>query len=81
MVEQAVVDLSLKNRRFFVVGDKKTDLELADRIGADGILVLTGYGKKEKEQRAADKQMQPDYIAADLPQAVQWILSQLAVGK
>jgi len=81
MVEQAIADLSLGNRRFFVVGDKKTDLELATRIDADGILVLTGYGKKEKKQLAADKQMQPAYIATDLPQAVQWILSRLAAGK
>ncbi len=80
MVEQAVADLSLGKRHFFVVGDKKIDLELAHRVGADGILVLTGYGKEEKKQLADAKHEQPDYIAADLPQAVQWILTRLAAG-
>jgi histidinol-phosphate phosphatase family protein len=30
----------------YVVGDRKTDLELADAIGATGILVTTGYGRQ-----------------------------------
>jgi D-glycero-D-manno-heptose 1,7-bisphosphate phosphatase len=30
----------------YVVGDKKTDLELADAIGATGILVTTGHGRQ-----------------------------------
>jgi D-glycero-D-manno-heptose 1,7-bisphosphate phosphatase len=28
------------------VGDRRTDLELADAIGATGILVATGYGRQ-----------------------------------
>jgi D-glycero-D-manno-heptose 1,7-bisphosphate phosphatase len=29
----------------YVIGDKRTDLELADAIGATGILVTTGHGR------------------------------------
>ena len=31
----------------YVVGDKMRDIELAHRVGAKGILVLTGYGAEE----------------------------------
>jgi D-glycero-D-manno-heptose 1,7-bisphosphate phosphatase len=30
----------------YVIGDKQTDLELADAIGATGILVTTGHGRE-----------------------------------
>jgi len=81
MIEQATADLCLGNRHFFVVGDKRVDLELANRVGADGILVLTGYGKEEKEQLSENQRAHPSAIATDLQQAVQWILSRLAAGE
>jgi len=79
MVEQAIKDLQLGNRRFFVVGDKGVDMELAGRVGAEGILVLTGYGRKEKKLLDKIVKVQPAYITTDLPQAVQWIISRLVV--
>ncbi|MCD6151688.1 MAG: HAD family hydrolase [Deltaproteobacteria bacterium] len=81
MVEQAIDDLQLGKRRLFVVGDKLTDIELAKRAGAEGILVLTGYGREEKKQLDKIGKAQPAYIATDLLQAIQWIFSRLAVGK
>ena len=81
MVEQAIDDLQLGKRRLFVVGDKLTDIELAKRAGAEGILVLTGYGREEKKQLDKIGKAQPAYIATDLLQAIQWIISQIAVGK
>lgn len=79
MVEQAIKDLQLGKRHLFVVGDKMTDIELAGRAGAEGILVLTGYGKEEKKRLAGTGETQPAYIAADLLQAIQWLISQLSV--
>lgn len=81
MVEQAVADLHLGKRRFFVVGDKGADLELAARIGADGILVLTGYGKEENKQLTVNTRTRPATIATDVLQAAKWILSQLSADK
>ena len=40
--------LNLRPENCLVVGDRLTDIECAKNIGADGILVLTGKGKKEK---------------------------------
>lgn len=61
-------NLNLKN--CYIIGDKVDDIKLSQNVGARGILVLTGYGKKSK-----NKGINPDYIAKDLYQAVRWILA------
>lgn len=67
-------DLDLK--RSFVVGDKATDVDLAHNAGAMGILVQTGYGK-EVVAGTYQHHTQPDRVAANLSEAVDWILAQL----
>ena len=44
LVARAARDLGLDVARSFVVGDKWIDVELANRAGARGMLVRTGYG-------------------------------------
>ena len=63
----------------FVVGDKLTDIELAHKTGARGILVLTGYGQEELKGVNNGSGQRPDYIAEDLWDATQWILDHLRV--
>jgi D-glycero-D-manno-heptose 1,7-bisphosphate phosphatase len=63
-------DLDLKQS--FMVGDKATDVDLAHNAGLKGILVRTGYGEKVLEG-SYQHHTKPDYIAADLSQAVGWI--------
>jgi D-glycero-D-manno-heptose 1,7-bisphosphate phosphatase len=75
MMEQAARDLRLDLTRSFVIGDKDTDVELARRAGARGILVLTGYGREHRKKQGESV---PDYTAQDLLDAVQWILRRLA---
>jgi D-glycero-D-manno-heptose 1,7-bisphosphate phosphatase len=77
MVEQAFREHpELDPARSFVVGDKATDVELAKNCGVKGVLVTTGYG-----QRVVAGQYQwpvePDYQAASIVDAVDWILTQL----
>jgi len=43
---RAVKDLDIELLRSFVIGDKRSDIELARAIGAKGILVRTGYGRQ-----------------------------------
>ncbi len=64
-------DLDLKSS--FMVGDKATDIDMAHNAGCVGILVQTGYGDRVLGGEY-QHHTQPDYIAADLPQAVEWIL-------
>ncbi|MBI3597194.1 MAG: HAD-IIIA family hydrolase [Nitrospirae bacterium] len=75
MLYQAASNWPIQLRRSFVVGDKITDMEMAHRVGAKGILVLTGYGPEELG-RTGDNGPRPDKIVPDLEKAVEWIVSQ-----
>ena len=71
---QAARDLSLDLSTAYMIGDHFSDVECAQGIGAQGILLLTGHGlealrQKEKWTRP------PALIASDLFEAVNWILS------
>ncbi len=74
MLERASREHSIDLHRSFVVGDRHGDLALASRAGARSILVRTGYGEGEFLWNAAKWPIQPDFVAADLADAVHWIL-------
>ena len=58
-----------------VVGDRLVDVELGQKLGGKGILVLTGYGRKHKAL-AKRTGVRPDAIVGNLEKAVEWILRQ-----
>jgi D-glycero-D-manno-heptose 1,7-bisphosphate phosphatase len=74
MLEEAAREHAIDLHRSFVVGDRYGDIELARRAGSYSILVRTGYGEGEYLWNAAKWQFQPDFVAADLADAVHWIL-------
>jgi D-glycero-D-manno-heptose 1,7-bisphosphate phosphatase len=74
MLEQAAREHAIDLHHSFVVGDRHGDIELAHRAGACSILVRTGYGEGEYLWHAAKWTIQPDFVAADLADAVHWIL-------
>ncbi len=76
MLERAAREQAIELHRSFVVGDRHGDVELAQRAGACSILVRTGYGEGEYLWNAAKWPIQPDFVAADLADAVHWILRQ-----
>lgn len=55
---------------YCVIGDKKSDIELAENIGVKSILVLTGYGRSTLEDGICSS-----YIAEDLEDAAKFILN------
>jgi len=69
----------LDRTRSFVVGDKSTDVELARNCGARGILVTTGYGDAVLKGEY-QWPVEPDFLAASIVDAVDWILEQLELG-
>jgi D-glycero-D-manno-heptose 1,7-bisphosphate phosphatase len=71
-------DLDLK--RSFMVGDKATDVDMAHNAGLKGILVKTGYGEKVI-QGDYQHDTKPDYIAADLSEAINWICEDIEKNK
>ena len=74
LVEWAAKELDIDCSKSYVIGDRGTDLAFGEKIGATGILVLTGYGRGEWEYFGKQWRVKPDYVAPDLYEAVQWIL-------
>jgi D-glycero-D-manno-heptose 1,7-bisphosphate phosphatase len=74
MLEKAAREHEIDLGRSFVVGDRHGDVQLAHRVGARSILVRTGYGEGEYHWHASKWSVQPDFVAADLADAVHWIL-------
>lgn len=73
MIRQAAERFPLDLSRSFVIGDRLTDVGLAERVGARGILVRTGYGEHtlfENDGTAPGAAL----VAADLMEATAWIL-------
>jgi len=81
MLELASKELKIDLSNSYVVGDKIIDVGLAHRVGARGVLVLTGYGEEEVESLNKGSKKQPHYIARDILDAVNWILLDLHTRK
>jgi len=79
MILTAARDLDLDLKQSYMAGDKYEDLQLAWNAGTKAIMVKTGYGLGELTYKSADWQAQPDYIAKNLAEAVDWILSKMAI--
>lgn len=65
LAEQVAAAMQVDLSRCFVVGDKDCDVELGRGVGATTILVLTGYGRSERDEGG----VRPDYVANDLREA------------
>ena len=77
MVSRALAEhRDLDGSRSYVVGDKSTDVELAQKCGSKGVLVTTGFGQDVLEGKY-QWPVKPDYTAANITEAVDWILQDL----
>jgi D-glycero-D-manno-heptose 1,7-bisphosphate phosphatase len=73
LARRAAAELKLDLGRSYVVGDQATDMELAERIGARGILI-----QAQPPERAA----RPGWVTVkDLWQAANWIVRDLSREK
>jgi len=73
MLLKARDEMNIDLAQSYVIGDKYLDVETAHNVGAKGILVLTGYGRDEREKYKSSRH-QPDLVADDLMAAVDAIL-------
>jgi D-glycero-D-manno-heptose 1,7-bisphosphate phosphatase len=73
MLQRAAEELRIDLLSSYLAGDKAADIEAIRRVGGKGILVLTGYGREEQEDK---REAQPDFVAQDLLEAAYWILLQ-----
>ena len=74
LVRRAARDLGLDIGRSFVVGDKWKDVELAQNVGASGVLVRTGYGREV--EAAPPDDVRAAAVVNTLLDAAEWILAQ-----
>lgn len=80
MLLQAAAELDIDLARSYLIGDRFLDVETAKKAGAKGILVKTGYGESLLQDDGPDKATpdnKPDFIAADILDAVVWILKDI----
>jgi D-glycero-D-manno-heptose 1,7-bisphosphate phosphatase len=73
MLDEAAREHKIDLARSFVIGDKASDIKLADNAGARGALVLTGYGR-ETIAHPGRWPCAPEIVAEDLLEAVKRIL-------
>lgn len=74
LIKRAQAELDLEIHRSYVVGDQLTDMELAVRVGAKGILIAAAEG-----DRSQLKGKFP--VAGDLGEAARWIIGDLGRQK
>lgn len=81
LLRRAAEELGLDLSRSVMVGDKPSDVEAGQAAGAAGVLVLTGYGRGEWETQRHGWTVEPDHVADDLLDAVEWALVRLESGE
>ncbi len=74
MVRKAIDRFDIDLKSSYVIGDRLSDIEMAERLDLKGILVRTGYGRGEIEYLLPGSTLRPVYIADDLLEAVKWII-------
>jgi D-glycero-D-manno-heptose 1,7-bisphosphate phosphatase len=73
MVERAADRFALDLSRSFVIGDRITDVGLAEGVGARGVLVRTGYGENTIQENGGTAPGAA-LVATNLIEATAWIL-------
>jgi histidinol-phosphate phosphatase family protein len=73
MARRAAERFDLDLTASYVVGDKASDVGLANGVGARGVMVRTGHGEQELMGRGGTMP-EAAHVAADLMEATSWIL-------
>lgn len=81
MIEKAKEEFNIDMQKAYVVGDMgMTDMVLAKKINAKGILVLTGVGIGSlNEFRYTWQNIDANFIAENVLEAVKWIMNDLSL--
>jgi D-glycero-D-manno-heptose 1,7-bisphosphate phosphatase len=78
LILRGAQELGIDLARSFMVGDSARDVQAAAAAGVTSVLVLTGYGRGEWEHQPERFATRPAHVAADLLEAVRWILERRA---
>ncbi|MFN3077243.1 MAG: D-glycero-beta-D-manno-heptose 1,7-bisphosphate 7-phosphatase [Alphaproteobacteria bacterium] len=75
LVERAVAELGFDPAQGFMIGDKVADVKLGQAVGAETVLVRTGYGAEVERKGESN----PDHVVDTLAEAAEIIAARLAV--
>lgn len=78
LFEKAVKEHNIEIKKSYMLGDKIPDISAAKKIGAGAILIPEPHLKGKLLSKNNDWESNPDYIADDFLDAVEWILEKLA---
>jgi histidinol-phosphate phosphatase family protein len=73
LIDQAVDRFSLDLSHCYLVGDKRSDLEVAQKVAVPGVLVMTSPYSLRAVQARDEGQVAIEYVADTFTQAVAWI--------
>ena len=68
---QAAADYSIDLKSSLVIGDHPHDIEMAHAVGARSVYLLTGHGRKHREELENIKE--PDLIPENIYEAAIWV--------
>lgn len=74
LIQKAEVAFDIDMENSWVIGDRCSDIKMAERAGLKSVLVKTGYGKGDLKYVFPGLSFQPHHVADDLLDAVKWIL-------
>jgi D-glycero-D-manno-heptose 1,7-bisphosphate phosphatase len=74
LIDTAAMDFDIDINRSFMIGDKWSDVELAQRAGVHAILVMSGFAPDDPGNKRPDHILDPDYTASNISEAVDWII-------
>lgn len=77
LIDQAVDRFSLDLSHCYLVGDKRSDLEVAQKLAVPGVLVMTSPYSSGALQARDEGQVPIEYVADTFAQAVVWIEQRL----
>jgi D-glycero-D-manno-heptose 1,7-bisphosphate phosphatase len=75
LIQRATREFSIDLSRSWMVGDRRSDIELARNAGLKSAFVLSGYGRGEWEYQRHKWTAQPDLVAEDLAEVVEKTLN------
>ena len=75
LIDQATRDFDIDINHSFMVGDKWSDIELAQRAGIRAILVTSGFAPDDPGNKRPGHVVAPDFTAHSIAEAVDWIIS------
>jgi D,D-heptose 1,7-bisphosphate phosphatase len=74
LINAAARDLDIDIKKSYMIGDKWSDVELGQRAGTHTLLVNTGFAPDDPGNVRPSHVHEPDFIAHDITEAVEWIL-------